>query len=90
MNLAAVTPQDDLTSTSYALANPGSEYLIYLPSLGHRGIRWFNWLGLHKWVHWFTRVIGWNEILTIDLSVSTETFRVEWFNPRTDEILDGG
>jgi hypothetical protein len=27
-------PRDDLTSTSYALANPGQEYLAYNPSGG--------------------------------------------------------
>jgi hypothetical protein len=34
MNLAAMMPRDDLTSTSYALANPGQEYLAYNPSGG--------------------------------------------------------
>jgi hypothetical protein len=34
MNLAAMTPREDLTSTGYALANPGSEYLIYAPEGG--------------------------------------------------------
>jgi Family of unknown function (DUF6298)/Putative collagen-binding domain of a collagenase len=34
MNLAAMTPRGDLTSTGYALANPGSEYLVYAPSGG--------------------------------------------------------
>ena len=34
MNLAAAAPQPDLSSTSYVLANPGSEYLIYQPGSG--------------------------------------------------------
>jgi hypothetical protein len=34
MNLAAMTPRGDLTSTGYALANPGSEYLVYQPRCG--------------------------------------------------------
>ena len=34
MNLAAASPQPDLSSTSYVLANPGSEYLIYQPGSG--------------------------------------------------------
>jgi hypothetical protein len=34
MNLASMTPRGDLTSTGYALANPGSEYLIYSPQGG--------------------------------------------------------
>lgn len=31
MNLAAMTPQDNLASTGYCLADPGQEYLIYQP-----------------------------------------------------------
>jgi hypothetical protein len=34
MNLAAMTPHNDLASSKYCLAEPGSEYLIYLPSGG--------------------------------------------------------
>ena len=35
MNLADAVPCNDLTSTQYCLANPGSEYLIYLPDGGN-------------------------------------------------------
>ncbi len=34
MNLALMTPQSNLSSTHYCLANPGSEYLVYQPSSG--------------------------------------------------------
>lgn len=34
MNLAATTPRNDLASTEYCLANPGKEYLVYLPEGG--------------------------------------------------------
>ncbi|MFN2109745.1 MAG: DUF6298 domain-containing protein [Anaerolineae bacterium] len=34
MNLVAMTPRPDLCSTRYCLANPGEEYLIYLPDGG--------------------------------------------------------
>jgi hypothetical protein len=34
MNLIAMTPQNDLASTGYCLANPGVEYLVYLPEGG--------------------------------------------------------
>ena len=34
MNLVAMTPQSNLSSTRYCLANPGSEYLIYQPTDG--------------------------------------------------------
>ena len=31
MNLSAVKPYNELASTEYCLANPGKEYLVYLP-----------------------------------------------------------
>src|SRR5215813_9418353 len=34
MNLIAMTPRGDLTSTGYALANPGWEYLVFAPGGG--------------------------------------------------------
>jgi len=52
MNLAAMTPQGELASTRYCLANPGTEYLIYQPkgakgftvelSPGSYRYEWFN------------------------------------------------
>ena len=35
MNLAAAVPRNELSSTEYCLANPGVEYLIYLPDGGN-------------------------------------------------------
>jgi Family of unknown function (DUF6298) len=34
LNLAAMSPSTSISSTKYALANPGSEYLIYQPNSG--------------------------------------------------------
>lgn len=34
VNLAAMTPHDELASTKYCLANPGVAYLVYLPQGG--------------------------------------------------------
>jgi hypothetical protein len=34
VNLAAMTPRADLSSTAYVLASPGSEYLVYQPQSG--------------------------------------------------------
>ena len=34
MDLASMTPRGDLTSTGYALAHPGAEYIIYQPGSG--------------------------------------------------------
>ena len=35
MNLTAMVPHNDLASTKYCLANPGFEYLVYLPNGGN-------------------------------------------------------
>jgi hypothetical protein len=35
MDLASATPHNELSSTEYCLANPGTEYLVYLPEGGH-------------------------------------------------------
>jgi hypothetical protein len=53
VNLAAMTPRSDLASSKYCLANPGREYLIYLPegkeaavdlsgSAGSYAVEWFD------------------------------------------------
>ena len=34
MNLAAMTPRSTLASSRYCLADPGKEYLVYLPDGG--------------------------------------------------------
>ena len=34
MNLARMTPRPELASSRYCLANPGEEYLVYLPEGG--------------------------------------------------------
>ena len=34
VDLAAMAPRDDLASTRYCLAQPGSEYIVYLPEGG--------------------------------------------------------
>ena len=51
MNLAAMTPRNDLSTTSYCLANSGQEYLVYQPKTGEFSVdltagsyafEWFN------------------------------------------------
>ncbi|MDQ3248011.1 MAG: DUF6298 domain-containing protein, partial [Chloroflexota bacterium] len=53
MNLAAAAPHNNLASTGYCLANPGAEYLVYLPegggvrvnltaATGELAVEWFN------------------------------------------------
>jgi hypothetical protein len=38
MDLAAATPHDGLASTKYCLANPGKEYLVFLPDGGKASV----------------------------------------------------
>ncbi|MBM3334720.1 hypothetical protein FJY63_08670 [Candidatus Sumerlaeota bacterium] len=53
LSLAAMAPRNDLASTQYCLANPGNEYLVYLPDGGEvtldlsavkgtLAVEWFN------------------------------------------------
>ncbi|MCC6391206.1 MAG: hypothetical protein IT167_11440 [Bryobacterales bacterium] len=53
MDLAAMTPRNELASSRYCLANPGKEYLVYLPeggevsldlaaAAGELEVEWFN------------------------------------------------
>ena len=53
LNLATMTPRSDLCSTTYCLANPGIEYLVYVPAgqkptvslsgtTGQLNLEWFN------------------------------------------------
>ena len=38
LDLVSMTPQSDLTSSGYCLANPGREYLVYQPRESHKKI----------------------------------------------------
>jgi len=51
VDLASMTPQPNLSSTNYCLANPGKEYLVFFPektdraeiqlAVGHYEVQWF-------------------------------------------------
>lgn len=94
MNLAAMAPRPDLCSTTYCLANPGFEYLVYLPFGSHRLEAWIDsipdrrpyrrikvWL---KSLHVFRRTV------TLDLSPVSRALSVEWFNPTNGETIAAG
>jgi hypothetical protein len=47
MNIAEMIPRNELASTQYCLANPGREYLVYLPdgdkvAVDLSAVEWFN------------------------------------------------
>lgn len=90
INLARMTPRIDLCLSTYCLVDPGREYLVYLPSPGHPGLRWFDRRGLYRWLYWISRPMGWNKTVTVDLSAASGPLSVEWFNPRTHQTVAGG
>jgi hypothetical protein len=87
MNLATMKPHAELASTGYCLANPGENYLVYVPfdavriesaplAEKFRGpIRNFRW--------------RFKQTVTLNLSAASGAFFVEWFNPSTGETQRG-
>ena len=57
MDLAAMVPRNDLASTAYCLANPGREYLVYLPDGGKAFVDLSAASGTFA-VEWFSPTIG--------------------------------
>ena len=58
MDLAAMVPQNELTSTGYCLANPGTEYLIYQPESGSFTINLEAFTGRIFSLEWFSPQTG--------------------------------
>ena len=77
INLSMMAPRDDLTSTGYALVNPGVEYLIYQPHREDQVSRAFR------------RILAIDIIpgsLTVNLPPGSYWY--EWFNPKTNTALE--
>jgi hypothetical protein len=55
MDLAAATPRNDLASTGFCLASPGSEYLVYQPNAGAFSV---NLLAGAYHFEWFNPSLG--------------------------------
>jgi hypothetical protein len=93
INLAVMVPRGDLASTGYCLANPGEEYLVYLPADPHWLASWmgsarFFWR-LKPWLEpWLHSACGWGrQSVTVDLSAVAGELAVEWFNPSPGEAI---
>jgi hypothetical protein len=81
MNLAAMNPNDNSCSAKYCLANPGREYLIYLPK--EVSNRWY----LRGWYQsWQDRS---HRTVTLDLSAISGEVILEWFSPATGQTENG-
>lgn len=88
MNLTAMTPQPNLCSTSYCLANPaeeGAAYLIYLPA-GAELAELLARLGIDKQPPIYLPTDG---QVRVDLSAASGEMAVEWFNPANGETVQG-
>jgi uncharacterized protein DUF6298 len=84
MNLAAMLPRPDLSSTAFCLANPRFEYLVYLPSGSHPLESWIRPLPyrIESWVR-----SRYKSTVAVDLSAASGNLRVEWFSPTSGEIV---
>jgi hypothetical protein len=85
VNLAAMVPRSDLCSTTFCLINPGSEYLVYLPSDSH-------WIESTRFLWRFAPLLRpfLRRTATVDLSAASGEILVEWFNPNTGVKTNGG
>jgi hypothetical protein len=87
MNLASMAPHGELASTGYCLANPVENYFVYVP-LDASSAESAHLVG---WFRDPIRNLRWQfkQTVTVDLSASSGTFLVEWFNPSTGETREG-
>ena len=87
IDLEAMTPHNELASSGYCLADPGKEYLVYLPFEAHR-------LESARFFHRFKQQISnirWNfsRTVTVDLTAAPGRFLSEWVNPSNGERMKG-
>jgi hypothetical protein len=78
LHLAAMTPREDLASSGYCLADPGQEYLVYLPVHSNSSRSMNPFVRLERGT------------VTVDLSPASAPFSVEWLNPTTGETIASG
>jgi hypothetical protein len=76
MNLAAMIPDNELCSSRYCLANPGSEYLVYVPSLGAQGES-------------TKRRLNTAAQVAVDLTPVFGPVAVEWMSTTSGDIITG-
>jgi hypothetical protein len=88
-NLAAMAPRGDLCSTRYCLANPGNEYIAYLPFGSHWMEPWIE-ATPYPLEGWIRDLNLFKRSATLDLSASTKVFNVEWFDPKSGRTTAGG
>lgn len=90
MNLAAMIPRSDLCSATFCLANPGFEYLVYLPFGSHWLEPYIQFLPSYRLRSWIKSLELFSRTVTVDLGAASKALIVEWFNPITGEITAAG
>jgi Family of unknown function (DUF6298) len=96
IDLDTMVPSGELASTTYCLANPGVEYLVYLPMEPHWSESWmesarFLWR-FSAWYSTMSRFVRglYRQTTRVDLTAMLGTASVEWFNPSTGETTTAG
>lgn len=90
MNLAAMIPRSDLCSTTFCLADPGFEYLVYVPFGSHWLEPYIQLLPSYRLRSWIKSLELFSRTVTVDLGAASKALTVEWFNPITGEITATG
>jgi hypothetical protein len=87
MNLTTAVPHGNLASSGYCLADPGEDYLVYVPfeALRIESARVFwRFAGVIRNFRW-----RFKQTIRVNLSSASGIFLVEWFNPSTGETTNG-
>ncbi len=87
MNLAATAPRGELSSSGYCLANPGEEYLVYVPLENPRleSLRFVRRLTIP--MRNIRRLF--RTSVAVDLSSDPTEFSVEWLKPANGDVRIG-
>ncbi len=80
IDLGAMAPRGELASSGYCLANPGVEYLVYVPTRVYPNDSWLK-RQAKRWLF--------HAAVTVDLSPVSGTVSVEWFDPATGATVEG-
>ena len=72
IDLADMTPHNESCSSRYCLANPGQEYLVYVPAP----------TGWRAWALWKSLF---HSKVKVDLTPAPASIKIEWFNTATGE-----
>jgi Family of unknown function (DUF6298) len=91
VNMARLVPRDDLASSTYCLADPGTEYLVYVPIEPHRVASASLWGSLQP--RPIELDLAYRRLfrltVSVDLRDAAGSFAVEWFDIASREVFTG-